>query len=81
LDFNSNNSHKEQLILILHIILILVNCKSRMYKWFLRFIHIISTTGLNLPEDIKLQLDKLGLEFIKCRGQIYDTGANMIGQI
>jgi len=39
-----------------------------------------STTGLNLTDELKCQLDGIGLVLKGCRSQAYGNGANAIGQ-
>ncbi|KAF0748928.1 zinc finger MYM-type protein 1-like [Aphis craccivora] len=48
-------------------------------EYFLTFINVHSTTGLNLSNTLKNQLDEYGLKLSNCRGQSYDNGSNMIG--
>lgn len=71
----SAESHKEQLTLILRIVDVLDNRKSKICEYFLRFINITSTTDLNLTEELKYQLNELGLDLKDCRGKAYDNGA------
>lgn len=79
LDCTLDKSHKEQLTLILRIVEVLDNNKSSIRE-YIRFIHVTSTTGISLTNELKSQLKELGLDLKDCRGQAYDNGANMIGQ-
>jgi hypothetical protein len=51
-----------------------------MNEYFIAFIHIISSTGLNLTEELKAQLAALEINLSDCRSQEYDNGANMVGR-
>jgi len=52
LDSIPDKSHKKPLTLILRIVEALNISKSRILMYFIRFIHIASTTDLNLTEEI-----------------------------
>jgi hypothetical protein len=49
-------------------------------EYFIALIHIISSTGLSLTEELKAQLATLEINLSDCRGQAYDNGANMVGR-
>jgi hypothetical protein len=49
-------------------------------EYFTAFIHIISSTGSSLTEELKAQLAAFKINLIDCCGQAYDNGANMVGR-
>jgi len=76
-------SHNEQLTILIRI----VNMDDKnttsapvINEYFLDFIDVKSTTGLNLSEILISQLKIYNIDLKDCRGQAYDNGSNMIGQ-
>jgi hypothetical protein len=51
-----------------------------MNEYFIAFIHIISSTGLSLTEELKAQLTALEINLSDCRGHAHDNGTNMVGR-
>lgn len=49
-------------------------------EYFLGYIDMEQTTGLNLFTTILNRLKELGIPFENCRGHAYDSGANMKGK-
>ncbi|KAL7861615.1 hypothetical protein SRHO_G00130560 [Serrasalmus rhombeus] len=46
-------------------------------EYFLGYIDVEQTTGLNLSSVVRDKLKELGIPFENCRGQAYDNGTNM----
>ncbi|XP_050065711.1 zinc finger MYM-type protein 1-like [Aphis gossypii] len=76
-------SHNEQLTILIRII----NMDNKnttsapvINEYFLDFINVKSTTGLNLSEILISQLKIYNIDLKDCRGQAYDNGSNMIEQ-
>ncbi|KAL6484523.1 hypothetical protein MHYP_G00065680 [Metynnis hypsauchen] len=49
-------------------------------EYFLGYIDVEQTTGLNLSNVVLDKLKELGIPFENCRGQAYDNGGNMKGK-
>jgi len=49
-------------------------------EYFLDFISVFSTTGLNLSYILLENLNKFGINIMDCRGQVYDNGSNIVGK-
>lgn len=49
-------------------------------EYFLDFVNVNSTTGLNLSEILIEQLELYNINIGDCRGQAYDNGSNMVGK-
>jgi hypothetical protein len=80
LDFTPDKSRREQLTFIIRIVEISIKAELQINKYFIAFIHIISSTGLSLTEELKAQLAAVEINVSDCRGQAYDNGANMVGR-
>lgn len=80
LDCTSNISRKEQLTLIIRIVEVSPISKATINEYFIDFIHVTTTTGLNLSNVLKEHLNTMGLSLNNCRSQSYDNGANMVGK-
>lgn len=48
-------------------------------EFFIDFINICSSTGLNHSNELLKKLKEYDIDIADCRGQGYDNGANMIG--
>ncbi|RXN14541.1 zinc finger MYM-type 1-like protein [Labeo rohita] len=51
--------------------------KPEVKEYFLGYVEVFETTGLNLSNVILDKLQELQIPFENCRGQAYDNGANM----
>jgi hypothetical protein len=80
LDCTPNKSHREQLKFITRIVEISDKAEVQINEYFIAFIHIISSTGSSLTEELKAHLAALEISLSDCRGQAYDNGANMVGR-
>ncbi|KAL0147911.1 hypothetical protein M9458_056788, partial [Cirrhinus mrigala] len=54
--------------------------KPEVKEYFLGYVEVFETTGLNLSNVILDKLQELQIPFENCRGQAYDNGANMKGK-
>lgn len=81
LDCTPDLSHKEQMSLIIRTV---ESCQEEtvfISEYFIGFQHInTSKTGENLANNLKSQIESLGLDLNNCRGQCYDNAANMVGK-
>lgn len=82
MDSTPDINHQEQVSIVIRIVL--MNSENSediisIKEYFLTFINVHSTTGLNISNTLKNQLDEYGLKLSNCRGQSYDNGSNMIG--
>jgi hypothetical protein len=80
LDCTPDKSHRELLTFIIQIVEISDKAEVQINEYLIAFIHIISSTGLNLTEELKAQLADLEINQSDCRGQAYYSGANMVGR-
>ncbi|KAK0145737.1 Zinc finger MYM-type protein 1 [Merluccius polli] len=78
LDCTPDISHKEQMSLVVRIVELVP--KPDIKEYFLGFMNVVETTGLNLSNVVLEKLRELGISFEDCRGQAYDNGANMKGK-
>lgn len=76
LDCTQDLSHKEQVSIVLSCVDIHSE-NNKIEEHFIKFLEIHSSTGENISLTILSELDKIGLNVEDCRGQGYDTGANM----
>ncbi|KAL4152830.1 hypothetical protein QTP88_000663 [Uroleucon formosanum] len=82
MDSTPDINHQEQVSIVIRIVL--MNSENSediisIKEYFLTFINVHSTTGLNISNTLKNQLDEYGLKLSNCGGQSYDNGSNMIG--
>ena len=77
LDCTPDISHKEQMSLVVHIVELVP--RPDIKEYFLGYMNVVETTGLNLSNVVLEKLRELGISFEDCRGQAYDNGANMKG--
>lgn len=78
LDCTPDISHKEQMSLIVRIVDLVP--KPNIKEYFLGYMEVVETTGLNLSTVLLDKLKELSIPFDNCRGQAYDNGANMKGK-
>ncbi|XP_050956911.1 zinc finger MYM-type protein 1 [Labeo rohita] len=78
LDCTPDTSHKEQMSVILRTVAL--EPKPEVKEYFLGYVEVFETTGLNLSNVILDKLQELQIPFENCRGQAYDNGANMKGK-
>lgn len=81
MDSTPDKNHQEQISIVIRIVL-MNSEKSEdpsIKEYFLTFINVHSTTGLNLSNILINQLNEYNLKLSNCRGQSYDNGANMVG--
>lgn len=80
MDSTPDINHREQISIVIRIVL--MNSEKSMEpsikEYFLTFINVNSTTGLNLSNILINQLNKYNLKLSNCRGQSYDNGPNMV---
>lgn len=82
MDCTPDVSHNEQLSLLFRI----VNMNDdnshnpEIQEYFLDFIPVQSTTGLNLSNVLIDKLNEYGNDIMNCRGPAYDNGSNMVGK-
>lgn len=82
MDCTPEISHNEQLSLLFRI----VNMNDdnshnlEIQEYFLDFIPVQSTTGLNLSNVLIDKLNEYGIDIMNCRRQAYDNGSNMVGK-
>ncbi|XP_042216761.1 uncharacterized protein LOC121862523 [Homarus americanus] len=79
LDCTPDLSHKEQLSVIIRIVAL--EDKPTIKEHFLGFLEVENSTGLNLSCLLLGRLKQLNISFEDCRGQSYDNGAYMRGNI
>ncbi|XP_008178799.1 zinc finger MYM-type protein 1-like [Acyrthosiphon pisum] len=82
MDTTPDISHCEQLSIIIRIVHIDLENESscsEIKEYFMDFVHINSTTGMDLSNILIEKLKEYGLDINNCRGQAYDNGANMAG--
>ena len=80
LDCAPDSGHQEQMSMILRY----VDYSShpiKIQESFLGFLHVKDTSGQSLFEVLQNELSSLGLDIHNVRGQSYDNGANMKGNI
>jgi len=83
MDCTPDIGHSEQLAILLRIVHM---DKENEYstptiqEYFLDFITVDSTTGLNLSDVLMKQLKLYKINIENCRGQAYDNGSNMTGR-
>lgn len=78
LDCTPDASHKEQMSVVLRSVSL--KPKPEVKEYFLGYLVVEETTGLNLSNVILDKLEELQIPFENCRGQAYDNGANMKGK-
>lgn len=78
LDCTPDVSHREQMSVIVRIVCF--QLQPDIKEYFLGYIDVEQTTGLNLSNVVLEKLKELGIPFENCRGQAYDNGANMRGK-
>ncbi|KAL6470600.1 hypothetical protein MHYP_G00217190 [Metynnis hypsauchen] len=78
LDCTPDISHKEQMSLVVRIVELVP--EPHINEYFLGYMNVVETTGLNLSNVVLEKLRELGIPFDDCRGQAYDNGANMKGK-
>lgn len=78
LDCTPDVSHTEQMSVIVRIVCF--QLQPDIKEYFLGYIDVEKTTGLNLSNVVLEKLKELGIPFENCRGQAYDNGANMRGK-
>lgn len=80
MDCTPDNSHTEQLTLVMRIVNCAENVGISIEEHFLGFVDVHDTTGKGLYETFTDQLTKFDLDICDCRGQAYDNGSNMQGK-
>ncbi|KAF0714845.1 zinc finger MYM-type protein 1-like, partial [Aphis craccivora] len=80
MDSTPDISHKEQVSIVIRTVIMDSDEEPSIKEYFLNFIEVKSTTGLNLSSVLIKELSENGLQLSNCRGQAYDNGANMVGQ-
>lgn len=83
MDTTPDISRLEQLSIIIRIVNMDLNDETtspEIKEYFMDFINIHSTTGLDLSNVLIDNLKAYGLNLNDCRGQSYDNGANMAGK-
>ncbi|XP_040210403.1 zinc finger MYM-type protein 1-like [Rana temporaria] len=78
LDCTPDISHQEQMSIILRSVAL--KGKPEIKEHFLGFVNVEATTGLNLSTGILNKMNELKISFEDCRGQAFDSGANMKGK-
>ncbi|XP_008187309.1 zinc finger MYM-type protein 1-like [Acyrthosiphon pisum] len=83
MDCTPDISRHEQLSLVIRIVD--MNSENEgtnpeIKEYFMDFVNIISSTGLNLSEVLLQKLAEYQIPVENCRAQCYDNGANMAGQ-
>lgn len=82
MDTTPDISRQEQLSIVIRIVNMDVNDENtspEIKEYFIDFINIHSTTGLDLSNILIDNLKAYGLKLNDFRGQSYDNGANMAG--
>ena len=64
---------QEQMPLVLRF----VDASGQIREVFLKFVFLTSTTGKAIADNIKKEINKMGLDISYCRGQSYDGAGNM----
>ncbi|XP_026807845.1 zinc finger MYM-type protein 1-like [Rhopalosiphum maidis] len=72
--------HKEILLRIVHMDEENENSTPTIQEYFLDFVTVDSSTGLNLSDVLITQLKLYKINTENCRGQAYDNGSNMPGR-
>lgn len=82
MDCTPDISHNEQLSLMIRVVNMYDNLSKcpEIEEYFLDFIPVLSTTGLNLSNILLENLNKFGIDIMNCQGQSYDNGSNMVGK-
>lgn len=83
MDCTPDIGHKEQLAILLRIVHMdeeNENSTPTIQEYFLDFVTVDSTTGLNLSDVLIAQLKSYKINIENCRGQAYDNGSNMSGK-
>ncbi|XP_025407512.1 zinc finger MYM-type protein 1-like [Sipha flava] len=83
MDCTPDISHNEQLLLMIRVVNMYDDDQSKspdIEEYFLDFIPVFTTTGLNLSNILLENLNKMGINIMDCRGQAYDNGSNMVGK-
>ncbi|XP_039373733.1 zinc finger MYM-type protein 1-like [Mauremys reevesii] len=83
LDCTSDISHQEQMSLTIRYVAdgVSPSIPAGVYEHFIKFIVVESSTGEYLYNILLSELKDLGLDVANIRGQGYDNGANMKGNI
>ena len=79
LDCTPDISHTEQMPLVIRYVGV-VGENVKIEEHFLCFIEVNSTSSENLTNVVVQKLEEINLPFENCRGQAYDSGANMSGK-
>ncbi|XP_065681425.1 uncharacterized protein LOC101241746 [Hydra vulgaris] len=81
LDCTPDISHQEQMSMVLRYVAdgTHSDVPAGIYKHFIKFIIVESSTGENLFNTLVKEIEMLGLDVENIRGQGYDNGANMKG--
>jgi len=83
MDCTPDIGHSEQLAILLRIVHMDEENEystPTIQEYFLDFIKVDSTTGLNLSDVLMKQLKLYKINIENCRGQAYDNGSNMTGR-
>ncbi|XP_030068040.1 uncharacterized protein LOC115476054 [Microcaecilia unicolor] len=83
LDCTPDISHQQQMSLIIRYVSdskLPSALPAGVYEHFIKFLDVNSSTGENLYNVLKHELEKLGLDISNIRGLGYDNGANMRGK-
>ncbi|XP_018095803.2 zinc finger MYM-type protein 1 [Xenopus laevis] len=82
LDCTPDISHQEQMSMTIRYVSdgAFPNTPAGVYEHFITFLDVKSSTGENLFNVLKKELETLGLDLNNIRGQGYDNGANMRGK-
>ncbi|KAL4090604.1 hypothetical protein QTP88_025403 [Uroleucon formosanum] len=83
MDCTPDIGHSEQLAILLRIVHMDEENEystPTIQEYFLDFITVDSTTGLNLSDVLMKQLKLYKINIENCRGQAYDNGSNMTGR-
>jgi len=82
MDCTPDIGHQEQLTILIRIVNMGESNESdpTIQEYFLDFVNVNSTTGLNLSEILIKQLELYNINIGDCRGQAYDNGSNMVGK-
>ena len=67
---------QEQMPLVLRF----VDASGQIREVFLKFVFLTNTTGKAIADNIKKEINKMGLDISYCRGQSYDGAGNMSGK-
>ena len=80
-DCTPDISHTEQLSIVVRGVDVNESMGAEIYEHFVEFVGVHDTTGKGLCEQILLFLRKFGIPLADCRGQGYDSGSNMRGNV